>query len=85
MRSVLPQETLRQVPQGPVVAAVAEDQRRFAICKACDHARDDGFVCDLYHSCCLGKFRGNGEPLPGRKVAVRQAFNLRAKNLSDSC
>lgn len=41
----------------PDPAAIAESQRRFAICKACDHSRDDGFTCDLYHDCCFGRFR----------------------------
>lgn len=37
--------------------AIAEAQRRFAICKACEHSSDDGFACDLYHDCCFGRFR----------------------------
>jgi hypothetical protein len=41
----------------PDPAAVAEAQRRFAICKTCEHSRDDGFACDLYHDCCFGRFR----------------------------
>jgi len=43
----------------PDPAAVTEAHRRFAICKACEHSRDDGFACDLYASCCLGRFRSS--------------------------
>ena len=38
-------------------AALAESKRRFEICKTCEHSRDNGFVCDLYHGCCFGKYR----------------------------
>lgn len=41
----------------PDPAAVAEAQRRFTICKTCDHSSDGGFACDLYHDCCFGRFR----------------------------
>jgi len=42
-----------------VVARLAEIKRRFAICKACEHARDDGFACALHAGCCLGRFRSD--------------------------
>ena len=47
----------RSPAPAPDPAAVAEARRRFAICRTCEHARDDGFACDLYAGCCLGKFR----------------------------
>jgi len=37
--------------------AAAEAQRRFAICKACEHSRDDGFACALHTGCCFGRWR----------------------------
>jgi len=40
-------------------AAIAESKRRFEICKSCEHSRDNGFACILYHGCCFGKFRSN--------------------------
>lgn len=42
-----------------VVARLAEIKRRFAICKACEHARDDGFACALHTGCCFGRFRSD--------------------------
>jgi len=42
-----------------VVARLAEIKRRFAICKACEHARDDGFACVLHAGCCFGRFRSD--------------------------
>ncbi|MCK4625177.1 MAG: hypothetical protein KAV00_07700 [Phycisphaerae bacterium] len=52
----------RQTPDPEAIAEsgstrLTEIKRRFAICKACEHSRDDGFACDLYHDCCFGKFR----------------------------
>jgi len=41
----------------PDPAIIAEVQRRFAICKVCNHASDDGFACKLYTGCCFGRFR----------------------------
>ena len=45
--------------QQPDPAAVAEIQRRFEICKACEHLRDDGFACALHSACCFGRFRSD--------------------------
>ena len=42
-----------------VVARLAEIKRRFAICKTCEHARDDGFACALHTGCCFGRFRSD--------------------------
>jgi hypothetical protein len=42
-----------------VVARLAEIKRRFAICKACEHSRDDGFACALHTGCCFGRFRSD--------------------------
>lgn len=47
----------RQASQTADPAATAESKRRFAICKACEHSRDNGFRCILYKGCCFGKFR----------------------------
>jgi len=41
------------------VARLAEIKRRFAICKACEHSRDDGFACALHTGCCFGRFRSD--------------------------
>ena len=41
-----------------VTATVAEAKRCFAICRTCEHSRDDGFACDLYHGC-FGKYRSD--------------------------
>lgn len=35
--------------------------RRFAICKTCEHSRDDAFACALYHACCFGRWRARPE------------------------
>ena len=50
-----PPDTAAQVP----AAHLAEIARRFAICKACEHARDDGFACTLHTGCCFGRFRSD--------------------------
>jgi hypothetical protein len=42
-----------------VVARLAEIKRRFAVCKACEHSRDDGFACALHTGCCFGRFRSD--------------------------
>ena len=42
----------------PDPATAAEVQRRFDICKACEHSRDNAFACALHPGCCFGKFRG---------------------------
>jgi len=41
------------------VARLAEIKRRFAICKACEHSRDNGFACALHTGCCFGRFRSD--------------------------
>ncbi|MFW6106807.1 MAG: hypothetical protein ACOC8H_01460 [bacterium] len=38
-------------------ADIAEIQRRFTICKTCQHARDNAFACELFKGCCFGRFR----------------------------
>jgi hypothetical protein len=38
---------------------LAEIKRRFALCKACAHSRDDGFACTLHRGCCFGRWRSN--------------------------
>ena len=42
-------------------AIEAEVKRRFAICKTCEHSRDDGFACNLHTGCCFGRWRSNPE------------------------
>ena len=49
----------RQLSAHPDLATTEEAKRRFEICKTCEHSRDNGFACDLYHGCCFGKFRSN--------------------------
>lgn len=39
--------------------ALAEIKRRFAVCKACEHSRDNGFACALHRGCCFGRWRSN--------------------------
>jgi hypothetical protein len=38
---------------------VAEIKRRFTLCKACEHSRDDGFACAQLRGCCFGRRRSN--------------------------
>ena len=47
------------VPPDP--ATIAEVQRRFEICKACEHSRDNTFACALHPTCCFGRYRGDLE------------------------
>ena len=45
-------------PQIAVPAQISElAKQRFEICKACEHAREAGFKCDLYKGCCFGAKR----------------------------
>jgi hypothetical protein len=41
----------------PNQVSAKEAKRRFTICRACEHSRDDAFACNLHHGCCFGKFR----------------------------
>ena len=41
----------------PNQASAEEAKRRFAICRACEHSRDDAFACALHPGCCFGKYR----------------------------
>ena len=52
-------ETPASRRQQPDPVAIAETERRFGICKACAHLRDDGCACALYDGCCFGRFRAN--------------------------
>jgi len=36
-------------------------KQRFEICKPCEHAKQDGFKCDLYKRCCFGRYRSKPE------------------------
>ena len=56
-------------PESPAaIVTPAEAQRRFAICSACGHSRDNGFACALHPGCCLGKFRaGRASHCPAAK------------------
>jgi len=57
-RNVHPSNLIhRTSPKPSDPADIEEAKRRFAICIACEHARDDGFACDIYTGCCLGRFR----------------------------
>ena len=57
----------RQHSAPPDPAAVAEAgstilteiKRRFTICQGCEHSRNNTFACDLYPTCCFGRFRSD--------------------------
>ena len=40
-------------------AKLTEIKSRFAICRTCEHSRDDAFAGALHSGCCFGKFRSN--------------------------
>jgi hypothetical protein len=41
------------------VPANPEAQRRFEICKTCEHSENDGFKCRLRAGCCFGRWRSD--------------------------
>lgn len=45
-------------PSAPLLVD-PEVQRRFEICKTCEHSDNEGFKCKLHSGCCFGRWRAN--------------------------
>ena len=54
---VRPPPTRRHPPVITSTGVTAEAKRRFAICQACEHSRNNAFACALHLGCCFGKHR----------------------------
>ena len=48
--------TAKYAPSGEALETPISKQRR-EICKACDQAKDQAFICRLYRGCCFGRWR----------------------------